>query len=64
MPDRDVIFEVLETDGLLRDDDCGFSYHWKRRYTPFPEVKGKAHGKDKLLLGPANAMQVVPPFVW
>lgn len=61
MPDRDVIFEVLETDGLLRDDDCGFSYLWKRKFLPVAEVKIK---KNKLLPVPANAMQVVPPFVW
>jgi hypothetical protein len=64
MLDRDVIFEVLETDGLLRDDDCGFSYLWKKKYSPFPETKVKANGKNKLLTGPANALQVVPPFVW
>jgi hypothetical protein len=60
MPDREVIFEVLETDGLLRDDDCGFSQLWKRRFPVFPEPKVKPHGKSKLLTGPT----MVPPFVW
>ncbi|PVF97943.1 hypothetical protein CPB86DRAFT_807023 [Serendipita vermifera] len=28
-PERNVIFEVLEEDGSLVDDDCGFSQQWK-----------------------------------
>jgi hypothetical protein len=67
-PGRNVIFEVLEEDGSLQDEDCGFSDNWKATQTIPGLPRSKRPPPRPYVENPPKVLAAIPtpvsPMLW